>query len=281
MATLANMRADVRSILVEASAQFYTDAEINRWLNYGYKNFIARTEWTERIKAYPVVANQFIYTAASDLIKVNMIRWKDQYFVQHKDMDEFARYAGFSDQTSDRPTVYQLWPDGNIRIYPIPSAASASSTVSGAHNSSVTTIALADASSFPSRGRIILNDSEQVLYYAKSGNNLTQCVRGDGQSTAASYVGAETAKYAPLEVYMSYMPADLSADGDTTRLGPNYDEALVHYATFRALQKRDKYKEAQAHKDEYESIANLAVNERKKVQLDRLYYIKEEDSSME
>jgi len=128
---------------------------------------------------------------------------------------------------------------------------------------------------------VILNDSEQVLYFAKSGNTLTQCVRGDGQTTAGTYVGAESVKYAPLEAYMSYMPTDLSADGDTTRLGPNYDEALVHYAAFRALQKRDKYKESSAHKAEYEEIAKLAVQERKKVQLDRLYYIKEEDSCVE
>lgn len=278
MAALSTLRTDIRNRLVESTADFFSNSELNEWINHGYKQFVARTEWCEKVKAYNVVANQFEYDLPSDAVKVNLIRWEDKYPVKHKDLEEFSKYAGFSDQTSDRPSIYRQWPwDAKLRIYPIPSAASASSPLNGGINSSVTSLTVDDATNFPARGRVIVN-SEQILYFAKSGNVLSQLVRGDGYTTAAAHLDNDVVYYAPLEVYLNYMPTALSADGDTTRLGPVYDEALVHYAIYTALQKRDKYKEAQFHKQMFDEIAKHAREERDKMNRDRLFYIKEEDS---
>jgi len=60
------------------------------------------------------------------------------------------------------------------------------STLNGAINSSTTTIALVDASSFPTSGTILI-DSEIITYAGKSTNNLTGCTRGAETTTAASH----------------------------------------------------------------------------------------------
>lgn len=279
MATAAALITDVRSRIVEDTADFFTDAEILRWLNQGYKNFIAKTEWASKIKAFAITANQFKYDLPSDLIKIEDVRWQDKYKIWHKDREEFAALVGPGNQSvSTRPYMYELYPwDTSIRVHPIPSVASAATTLNGAINSSVASITLTDASSFPSFGRIIV-ESEQILYFAKSSNTLTQCIRGDGATTAASHVDTTAVSYAPLEVYMTYQPADLATSPAVgTITSANYDEALINYACHVAMLKREKYTESQLFRKFYDDAVLLAVEERRKQQRDRLFVIKDED----
>lgn len=274
----STLRTDIRNRLVESTADFYTNAELLTWANYGYRRFIERTEWCEKIKAYPMVANQFLYTLPTDIIKITMLRWQDKFPVKGKDLEEFTHYTGAaSTSPGARPLVYQHFPwDTKIRLYPVPNASSASTTVDGAHNDSVTTIAVASASSFPSVGRVIIG-TEQILYYAKSGNNLQQCVRGDGFTTAASYSGGETVTYAPLELYHTYLPPDLSGDSDTPRIATTYEEAIVLFTVATALQKKERFKDARDYFDAFEQMINKALAEREKMQRDRQFAIKDED----
>lgn len=59
-------------------------------------------------------------------------------------------------------------------------------TLNGTINSSVETITLTDASSFPSEGMIIIED-EYIYYTGKDTNNLTGCQRGFFDTVAASH----------------------------------------------------------------------------------------------
>ena len=59
-------------------------------------------------------------------------------------------------------------------------------TLDGAINNSVTTIALTSASQFPTAGTIVIG-SEQITYTGKSTNNLTGCTRGANSTTAATH----------------------------------------------------------------------------------------------
>ena len=64
-----------------------------------------------------------------------------------------------------------------------------STTLDGAHNASVTTIALTSTTGFPSKG-IIQIGNEHILYTGVSSNNLTGCTRGydvQGSTDAASH----------------------------------------------------------------------------------------------
>lgn len=281
MATAQSLIDDVRSRVVEPVASYFTDAEILRWLNQGYKRFVAQTEWTERCSAQRVIANQFQYSLPTNIIKVCDVRWTDQYKVWFRDLEEFGRYVGQSGaNTAARPYMYRIFPwDGTIRIYPKPVANSASTALSGYSgiSSADTTIAVTSTTSFPSYGRITI-ENEQILYYATTATSFLQCVRGDGATTAVSHSGGVTVYHAPLEIYNVYQPSDLATSPAVgTALGPSYDEALISYACHVAMLKRERYDEAQMFLSMYEKITKTAIEERRRVQLDRLHTIKDED----
>ncbi len=279
MTTFVNLQTDVRSRLAEPTARLFSAAEIKRWINQGYHDFMCKTEWAERIKAVAIVANQFEYTLDTDVIKVAGVRWDDKYRVDLLDQTEFIDRVGTSNSsTSTRPWFYAEFPwDKKIRLYPIPSAAGASTTLNGAINSSVTTITLTSATSFPSFGRIIIG-TEQILYFAKSGNNLTQCVRGDGETTAASHSDLDAVSEGKMTIYQRYDPADMSADADTPRIPTTHDEALIIYATAIGMGKRDQWPQYDRLMGLYEERVKKALAERTKQQQDRLFAIKEDES---
>ena len=79
--------------------------------------------------------------------------------------------------------------------------------LNGAHNSSVTTIAVTDASALPSAGYLHLEKGtgddktfEIIAYTGKSGNNITGCTRGaalphGSATTALSFADGDTVAY--------------------------------------------------------------------------------------
>ena len=66
-----------------------------------------------------------------------------------------------------------------------------STTLNGNISNSVTTIALTDASSFSSAGKIKINN-EIISYAGKSTNNLTGCTRGVNSTTAVAHTSGAT-----------------------------------------------------------------------------------------
>jgi len=67
------------------------------------------------------------------------------------------------------------------------------STLSATINSSVTTITLASAASFPASGYVMI-DSEIVQYAGVAGNSLTGCTRGATSSTATGHMMGTTVR---------------------------------------------------------------------------------------
>jgi hypothetical protein len=67
------------------------------------------------------------------------------------------------------------------------------STLSSSINTSVTTLTMASASSFPSSGTVIIG-SELIIYTGVSGNSLTGLTRGANGTTAASHSSGATVK---------------------------------------------------------------------------------------
>lgn len=66
------------------------------------------------------------------------------------------------------------------------SSVSLSSTLAETINSATSIIELADASDFPIKGSITIED-ETILYTGKSSNSLTGCIRGHNSTTASSH----------------------------------------------------------------------------------------------
>jgi hypothetical protein len=109
-------------------------------------------------------------------------------------------YPSANSTVNDRYVIYnyleRIWYYGNInrtfwsehsqRNNPFAAFSIQSAFLATAINSSVTTIALTDATTYPMSGTVQI-DSEKITYAAKSGNTLTGCVRGAESTTAASH----------------------------------------------------------------------------------------------
>jgi hypothetical protein len=278
MSTAQSLIDDVRARIVEANADFFgDDVSILRWLNQGYKNFSTKTEWFEKVRSFPVTINQTEYTIPGDAIGIQLIRWLDHYNVVWRDLDEFTRFAGFSDQTSDRPYIYRLHPwDSKFRIFPIPNTTSLTTTVSGAHSNSVTTITVASTTNFPVRGRIAIGN-EQIQYFSTDATHFLQCVRGDGFTTATTYAGGETVTQTQMDVHYSYIPPDMTTGGSAidSRLPAQFDEAIISYATAICFRAKDKYEIASQYTKNYNELVDLAKSDVAQKQRDRLPCIKD------
>jgi hypothetical protein len=283
MSTAQSLIDDVRARIVEANADFFTDdVPILRWLNQGYKNFCLKTFMLEKTAGLILTANQYEYNLPTDCIAMQKIRWHDQYDVVWRDQEEFARIAGFLDNLSDRPRWYTLHPgsapNGKIRFYYIPNTTAPASALAVGINASATSMTLDDASLFPSRGRILIA-SEQILYFAKSGNVLSQCVRGDGFTTAQSYNShSGDVTYYPMTLQYSYMPPEMTTGGSAIdcRLPSWYDEAIINYAAAVCFRAKDKYETADRCTKIYRDLMDQGMQEVVKSQRDRLPCIKDE-----
>jgi hypothetical protein len=109
-------------------------------------------------------------------------------------------YPGTGSTLNDRFVIYNyldnVWSYGNltrtalspqtIRDNPQMAFSIQSSYLDTNINSSITTITLVDASSYPRAGTIHI-DSEQITYTGITNNTLTGCVRGANGTTAASH----------------------------------------------------------------------------------------------
>ncbi len=86
------------------------------------------------------------------------------------------------------------WLDSPLRQYPMAGFSVQTSYLDTAINSSVTSFALVNASSYPASGTVTI-DSEQITYTGIDGNTLTGCVRGANNTTAASHAQYATVAY--------------------------------------------------------------------------------------
>tara|TARA_B100000519_G_scaffold45884_1_gene36664 strand:+ start:129 stop:782 length:654 start_codon:yes stop_codon:yes gene_type:complete len=99
------------------------------------------------------------------------------------------------------------------------SAKTSSIKLNGAHNNSVTTIAVNDASSMPTAGTIEIQTTDESTYEAisytgKDGNNLTGCTRGANSTSAASHSNEAWVDYIHDEVVSQSFGGDLTTAKD-------------------------------------------------------------------
>ena len=71
--TLATMTTEVRSILDEPNAQFWSNSEIATWINQGCENFAQRTRTLRTQETVQVVAQTQNYITPADLYAINRV----------------------------------------------------------------------------------------------------------------------------------------------------------------------------------------------------------------
>jgi hypothetical protein len=151
--------------------------------------------YSGRVETLPCTLRQFVYN------DINYDQLSQVAAGANEGYNEIWWFYPSANSTiNDRYVIYnyleRIWYYGNLnrtfwaqhtqRIYPFATFNVQQAYLATSINSSVTTIALTDTSTFPMSGTISIN-SEKISYAAKDGNTLTGCVRGIEGTTAGSH----------------------------------------------------------------------------------------------
>ena len=151
--------------------------------------------YSGRVETLPCTLRQFVYNDINYDQLDQVVTGANEGF-----NEVWWFYPSANSSINDRYVIFnyleRIWYYGNInrsfwsehsqRNYPLAAFSLQSGYLATAINSSVTTIALTDASTYPSSGTIQI-DSEKITYASKTNNTLTGCVRGVDGTTAASH----------------------------------------------------------------------------------------------
>ena len=151
--------------------------------------------YSGRVETLPCTLRQFVYTDINYNQLSQVVAGANEGF-----NEVWWFYPSQNSTINDRYVIYnyleRIWYYGNInrsfwsehsqRNYPLAAFSLQNGYLTTAINSSVTSIALTDASTYPETGSITI-ESEKISYAAKSGNTLLGCVRGIAGTTAASH----------------------------------------------------------------------------------------------
>lgn len=138
MQTLTEALSNVRSLIDEPVAQFWSDAELTQWLNQACQDTQRVAEWKQTSAQLSSVAAQQLYVAPSDLLRIHRLEFVPDnntsytYSLDFRGYNEMdAAWGNLKTLPSAYPELYTLWnnPDDsdptvkglNILLYPVPS----------------------------------------------------------------------------------------------------------------------------------------------------------------
>jgi hypothetical protein len=125
---------DVRSRLDEPAQQFYTDAEIRRWINQGSKDVARTCETNQTTATVSLTPGVQQYSAPTDTIRIYRVEYHDNVSrivaLDYRDYNN-ADSVWWTTQTTvqSTPGMWTAWgfpPNLKIVLYPIPGNAGTS-----------------------------------------------------------------------------------------------------------------------------------------------------------
>lgn len=255
--TLENIRDLTRVLLSETTASFYTNAEINNWINYGLDDFCNRTKILEDISTDSTVQYQADYDLPTDytaIKQVEIIKGSTTYFVFPNTLRE--QFTGTQKITSNPPELATIWGD-ILRFQDRPSNAASTTTLSGALSSAGVTISIASSTVLPNSGRVKI-DSEVIEYWNVDRDNdeIEVATRGVEGTTATSHLDAATVTLRDIWFYHNKRATALTADSDTPEIPAQFHQALAYYAGWLGRLKSRDYDLAAQLKQQYEQFVN-------------------------
>lgn len=248
-----------RVLLSEPTASYWSDSELNNYINYGLEDFCNQTEVLEGIYTDSQVQYQADYSWPTNCIKIKqieVIKGNSVYLMEPEDLQE--HYTGIVKTTSSPPGAANVFAD-KIRLRGRPSVAAASTTLNGDITAAATSIVLTDASSFPRAGRIKI-ESETIEYWNKSSNTLSPCTRGMEGSAAATHSSGVTTTLKDIWIYCIQRNGDISSDSTSPSIATQFQPALAHYAAWLGRQKSKDYDLATVQKQIYDDYVAKATD---------------------
>lgn len=253
---LGEIRTLTRTLLSEPTGSYWSDAELNNYINLGSLDFCTRTNCIESIGTQSTVQYQADYDPPDDYLtikQIEYIRGNTVYPVFIADLKEF--FTGIVRVSNTAPNDMSFW-DGQIRLGNRLSNGASSTTLGGNISASATTITVADSSGLPRVGRVIIG-SEVIGYYDNSSNTLSACQRGLEGTTAATHTLGDTVTHRDLWVYYNKKDATLSSDTDTPNIPNQFHSALAYYAAALGRRKSKDHDLADKYDAQYEkSVAH-------------------------
>ncbi len=218
--TLFRLRKRVRVLLNEDRADSrLLDNQIRDAINDKQRDIAHRRLWTfyEDERSLSTVANQFAYDIDDNFQLVYGIRVDTQPLVKiSKTKWDILNWD--TDQTSDNPSHAVVWNE-QMLIWPRLSSAASTTTLSGAHTATVTTITVAATNAF-NKGdyyRFIIN-SEVIYATASTSTTFTGALRGREGTAAAAHSDSDTVTERDI-VYEGHVePTDLLDTQDRTEI---------------------------------------------------------------
>lgn len=136
--SLVTARTNVRSLLDETTPQFWSNAQINQWLNEGCADAQRRVEWKEKQATLSVVPNTQNYPAPDDVLRLHRVEFnpnpnsgnaQDTYTLEYRGLMEMDQIWGIYQQwPAIYPLYYTLWGQpgiGSLQIKTYPVSAQA------------------------------------------------------------------------------------------------------------------------------------------------------------
>lgn len=128
--TLAAATTQVRDLVDEPSAAFWTDAQIKTWLNAGVREVARRSEWKRTSTSVSVTAGTQIYTGPTDMIRIYRIEWQPsgsstKYRLEYRDINAMDAIWGVNQSIGQGiPEFYTLVAASpvSIELSPTPSS---------------------------------------------------------------------------------------------------------------------------------------------------------------
>jgi hypothetical protein len=257
--TLGQIRTLTRTLLSESTASYWSDAELNNYINYGLDDFCNLTDVLEDISTDSLVQYKADYTLPSDYTKlkqVEIVRGNSINLLWPEDLQE--TYTGIVKTTSNPPTSYNLW-EGNLRIRERPASSAQATTLNGTITSSATTLVLTDASGFPRAGRLLIG-SEVIVYWMVSTNTLSGLERGAEGTTAAAHTDLDAVTLRDIWMYHYKKDATLTIDLDTPNIPSQFHEGLAYYAASLGRRKSKDHDLANEYTARYQEFVGKGLD---------------------
>lgn len=258
--TRANLRTLVRALLSEPSASYWSDAELDTYIQYGVNDFCAKAGISEDISTISLVQYQADYDWPSDCIKLKRIEQVNGNTINclyKEDLSE--QYQGSVKNTNTSQSAANIWAS-KIRLRDRPTSAATADTLSAAiTDTAATTLTLSDSSDFPKAGRIIIGTEVIEYWYNDTDTGiLSVASRGMEGTTAATHSAAAAVTLRDIWLYHTSTQT-LTSDISEFVCAPQFNEAPAYYAAMIGRRKSKDHDLSREYKAVYDEMATSGL----------------------
>ena len=247
MAALSAIRTDARLRANDQNSRIVSDAQALILINAALEEWVNRTEEVRQENAFALTAKQILYDAPADMIRLLLATymqtgWNPLSVLSAHEAQQEGAYDLY--HGSGLPRLIAV--EGKnaaykFRLFPPPASSGATTTLNGAvASSSSTSITVASTTGLHSPGGWVIVDSEKIMYQNVSSTQLLLCVRGAGNTTAATHSDLATVTQLDLHTVYTRRPAALSADADVPEIDARWHKYLVSYIVAEILKLDDR-----------------------------------------